>query len=280
MSDADTSHIESSLTCFYYFIENFNITDILSQNFADGYLKAGDLYCSSNDSSKNVQFLLLNQKLILKLDSDFYYSLGAELLSHYRKKIDDNLCIFEIDLSSCDDKKRDKLRNELQKNKLLDKVDTTFIWHPSHDEICSSSIAKYFNDAGYVVNELKNKNISDFKYGLELPKIPTIDDEFEWSKLTEYAGMIMLGCEIDENSYNSYETPKDMFNIGRGKVLHFKGVVTANILRNLLEQIKTILKENQTTSYIVISLIPYSKLLQRNSHTMLVITLDNIFVAE
>lgn len=153
-----------------------------------------------------------------------------------------NLLQDKLDLS--------KLREEF-KNMLAD-TSISFMWSPFANDVCPSSIAKYFFDNGYTVNLCKNTFVERSEYGL---KFPSITDEFCFAELSEYVGMVLLGCNVEESDFSSYRIPDDNVDVGRGKVIHCKGFINQNTNQQLIFEALKILNQNPSFPWIALSFV-------------------------
>lgn len=149
----------------------------------------------------------------------------------------------------------------------------SFSWVPTSSDICSSSIAKYFSDGGLNVKLCKNKFIKLMEYGLRFPNIDD-DDESRLEEISEYVGMVLLGCNLEENDFSSYSLPSDCVDVGRGKVLHCKGFITQPTVEGVINEIRRILKENPNFPWIALSLVVHAG--PEMSSKLFIISMDKI----
>lgn len=267
------NNINQLLSEPFYEIENFKVADLLAKNTIDGYINIGEFFCMSIGSDDNLKFSLSQKKLTLEIDQDVYYSLGAINLSKFQKTTNNQTRRFEIDLSY---HPQDKVRNELI-SELLDKVRIYFVWHPSAKDVCPSSAAKYFADMGYVVKGCKNLMKLEHLYGLKMPLIPMEinSNEEEITAFSEHIGMILLGCDmatIEENFKG-----QSMLDVGRGKVVHCKGLITCNQLNEVIKALQEIVSD-ASFPYIVISSIPFNSTVNCGPRTIIITPEDYLIL--
>lgn len=240
----------------YYTIEDFNVADLLCKNTIDGYINLGEFYCKSVDQNKNIKFSISQKSMKLAIDKYLFYSLGGIHLGKFKKNVKNDIYYFDIDLSY---NHMDKLRSELR-SELIDKIEIKFIWHPSSIDTCQSSIAKYFSQMGYTVNGQKNLHTTKTLFGVKLPKLPETshsDDNEEMSNFIELIGMNLLECDYEDNQCSSYDISQDkIIEVGRGKLIALKGLMSQVQLRNLISKCQEILKES-LYPYLAITIIPY-----------------------
>jgi hypothetical protein len=272
------SHLVTSISSdVYYEIKNFNVADMLCRNTIDGYINIGELFCISKDYfQNNIRFTLSEKKMKLSIAREAYLSLGAVHLRQFQKSVKDDFHHFEIDLSY---KQLDKLRSELRSD-LLDKVTIHFKWNSS-EEVCPSSIAKYFTDMKYSVEAHRSKTKIESLYGLKLPSIPceldtTEDDGEELRNFSELIGMILLRCDIEDNKCSSYEISNDkIIDVGRGKLFHMKGFLTSLELERIYKMCDEVLSES-SLPYIAMTVINYPDCASRT----IIVTSENVFVIQ
>lgn len=274
----------------YYSTETFKLADVLSRSFIDGFLKAGKFSCSPNDhKSTEDSFVISNNKLSIHLTNETLYSSNAVELHKFKSKsLDESemkskkktcclsfnvnqLCLipdFEIDLLQ-EKLEISKLKEELKD--LIKETSANFSWQPNGDEVCQSSIAKYFTDAGHNVKLCKNKFLETPEYGLKFPLIT--DGEFCFPEISEYIGMVLLGCNIEETDFSSYRIPDESVDIGRGKVIHCKGFIGQKTIQQVINEARRTLDKNSSFPWIAISLI-----LPETSSKLFLVTKDKIHV--
>lgn len=172
---------------------------------------------------------------------------------------------FEINLFQ-DKLDLSKLSEEL---KIFADTSINFTWLPFADNICSSSIAKYFFDNGHTVRVCKNKFVERFEYGL---KFPSLTDEYCYADTSEYVGMVLLGCNVEETDFSSYRIPVDNVDVGRGKVIHCKGFIDQKTIQQVISEAIKILNENPSFPWIALSFIFLE------ASKLFFITKDNIYL--
>ena len=150
-----------------------------------------------------------------------------------------------------------KLHEELKS--LFNGVAVNFMWDSSSPEICESSIAKYFSDSGHKIKLCKNKFLTNSEYGLKFPTISSDATLMRFLEVSEYIGMVLLGCDIEGNDLSSYQLPNDCVDVGRGKVIHCKGFITQHSLCRLINEVRKILQENSSFPWIALSTICQSE---------------------
>ncbi|KAG5683883.1 hypothetical protein PVAND_013144 [Polypedilum vanderplanki] len=280
LPDFETSGLEDCFNFTYYSIAEFKITDLLNKSIIDGYVNNGELVIASNNQNFDTyEFLLVDRKLLLKLDKNLYYSLNAVHLSKYQTKSEDEHILFEIDLESCD---INKLKQELLYNDILEKLEINFVWKPLSNDTCPSSIAKFFANLNYNVNAINNQSGTNYLFDLKFPKIPSTNksEPYEWDEFIECIGMMMLGCDFEKNNCSSYELPGKIIQIGRGQIINFKGFIPHFILDKAFKEILKILKENSKLPYIALSSIPYVSFQKDFNAKTIIVSSENIHIAE
>lgn len=148
------------------------------------------------------------------------------------------------------------------------------MWTPDSDTVCSSSIAKYFSDAGRDVKLHKNRFNARTEFGLQFPEIGDADDN-RFFEIAEYIGLVMLGCSVEQNDLSSYQPPSDCIEIGRGKTIHCKGFITPNTIRNLINELRSITNNNSNFPWIALSTVFYS--IPETTSRMFIISKDKIY---
>lgn len=124
-----------------------------------------------------------------------------------------------------------KLKEGLSKD-VLQKLNLTLFWSPPNNSVCPSSIAKYFTDLGYEVEQ------HEIEAKLSLNKtfrIPKIDKDYI-HEIVEYVGLNLLECETEDLGENLVIYVPEI-ELGEPKdtvICHFKGLFTIDFLEKLL----------------------------------------------
>lgn len=128
-------------------------------------------------------------------------------------------------------------------------------WDPpkekdEHKRICPSSIAKYFSDLGYDVNLIQTNCKTNIEYGLKIPLLgPESDDLTEINgtsdfyatphELVEYAGMVALGCNMEQTEYlNTWSFSGHSMDVGNALVIRLKGLFSCELIKMLFKKLQ------------------------------------------
>jgi ribonuclease P/MRP protein subunit RPP40 len=249
----DTFKVPESLTqvlsndCDYYKLINVKLNEFVTKNFFTNFVNSGSLYILSVDSRidcDNCVAVTPNGRLILNLNKSTYQSLGLEgSVSHFHAKSRDRYVV-TIDLKQKHFKpgKPNYERTKTCLEKLTQNVIVT--WEPKNEEICPSSIAKYFHDLGYRTELCKTRFKSHTLYSV---KVPNIDDD-NVHDVVEWLGMVALHGNVTDggpdNYSSTYETPEPNREGGQVKFLQWRGLFTTNQITRLHDKLRDF-KENK-----------------------------------
>lgn len=161
------------------------------------------------------------------------------------------LAVVQIDLKGAKLKTKSKLYERIQKalsHEALSSVTLRILWKPPSDDVCPSSVAKYFADIGYVVELASTSQCISHAYSLKVPLLGTDDltvpsngETFfaTPNELVEYAGMLALDFNFEQhdflNSYQSYGKSKE---IGSALVLRIDGFFSGHTLEKLVASLR------------------------------------------
>lgn len=111
-------------------------------------------------------------------------------------------------------------------------------WEPPNEEICPSSVAKYFYDLGYNLEQFEIKHKSHIIYSVGLP---TIEDN-NHREFVEWLGMVMVEGNLrdggPDNYVSTYEPPEPNEKVGMVKCLQWRGFFTQNQLIRFYEKLR------------------------------------------
>ncbi|CRL04114.1 CLUMA_CG017226, isoform A [Clunio marinus] len=252
----------------YYSSNDFHISLIMNKNFIDGFLLNGDFSCLPEHLPEFDDYAYVsNNKLFIRLFKDNFCSCNNVEIQKYKIRCSGDFNYFQIDLQNPNlniSKLQDEVKNTLKSSKMV------FMWSPFAENICSSSIAKYVSECGYHVKKCINNLLIQHEYGLTFPEL--IEDQHRMMEISEYAGILLLKCNIEDNDLSSYSLPDDCIDVGKGKTICCKGSISRYYIEKLINEVRKILKENSSFPYIIFSIISFSENLTKT----LVITKNKI----
>ncbi|CAF4852693.1 unnamed protein product [Pieris macdunnoughi] len=206
----------------YYKILNCPITEFIDPTFIETFIKKGKLYCLSilNSCMNHNGFAVTSDGLLtLHVLSSVYQTLGIEGTKCPHDFYDIKIDLYDI-------KSIGRLSNNLNK---LDKFNLYINWEPNNENVCPSTIAKYFCDKNYVVTQhsLKGTNLSP-----DIGQIPSLDADIV--EVVEWMGMVAHNANLmpPENFVSSYYIPESLhpMQTTRISVMLIKGFLTPNLL--------------------------------------------------
>lgn len=135
-------------------------------------------------------------------------------------------------------------------------MDMRIAWQPPADsQVCPSSVAKYFEEAGYRVRLVQTARRHHQESGLRVPLLGRDDDDAEGNgtngaataaeffasaaDVVEYIGMLSLNCELEADAYLSgYRCVGRSAEVGYAAVGQWRGLFTTDTVRRLLEEMR------------------------------------------
>ncbi|CAG9836428.1 unnamed protein product [Diabrotica balteata] len=244
----------------FYKVYGFSLVDLVNLEFLSSFTQNGRLSLLSINTRidcDNCIGITPNSKLHLNLNKESYQCLGLDgSSSHFTKKLE-NRYTATVDLSDgkllTNKKKFERLRSCLQ---VLEKVTVLVSWEPPDEIICPSSIAKFFVDLGYRVEECTATNyshtINTKVFGINLES----EDEFDTLEFMEWLGMVMLGCNLkpDKTNYlSSYIADIEDKMEQQVSCLQLKGFFSSNDVKQIIENTvnaSTCLEDQWTAIYV------------------------------
>ncbi|CAD0201615.1 unnamed protein product [Chrysodeixis includens] len=226
----------------YYKLTNCSLTEFVEPTFIDSFVKTGKIHCLSVDRNcviDNCAAVTPDGHLILHIPDFIYQTLGFEGI-----KRPHNYYEVKIDLKTIT--KYDKLRTGLEKLKLFD---FNITWEPNNEDICPSSIAKYFCDRNIdtSVHSLKTKSLSPFV--TEIPVLKDVDIE----EMVEWTGLLAHDIDITptEQYISTYSQPdsENALKTGRISILIVKGFITPTLVGQVCEKLAEYVKTREMEGY-------------------------------
>ncbi|KAL0830868.1 hypothetical protein ABMA28_002974 [Loxostege sticticalis] len=226
----------------YYRIFNISLTEFLDPTFIDSFVKKGNLYCLSADRNcmtQNCAAVTPDGILTLHTLEFVFQTLGLEGI-----KRPHNFYEVKIDLKIA--KHIEKLRVSLSK---LGFFDFYVLWEANSEDICPSSIAKYFHDRGIKVSlcSLQVKKVNPTI--TEIPSVKDVDIE----EMVEWVGMLAHDADTSEKEtyLSTYSRPEseNALKSNRISVLIVKGFFTNNLLLNVCKNLAQYTDSRELDTY-------------------------------
>lgn len=150
-----------------------------------------------------------------------------------------SVSVVKVDLKNC---KPDKFHKRLKERLSIIKTTLIIKWQPDEENICPSSIAKYFHECGCVVKECSNEFISRTEYSIKIPEFDNIEDAIDSEEMIEWLGMLCLGCNLEnecpDDYISSYQSPQPNTVVGQTKILQWRGFFSSQEIKNLFDCIR------------------------------------------
>ncbi|XP_044752478.1 ribonuclease P protein subunit p40-like isoform X3 [Coccinella septempunctata] len=232
--------------CDYYRVNSLTIDELVKPDFLKNFLNCGNVNLLSVNTSIDCDDCIAITtcgKLILHLNKLTFQTLGLEgKVSHFHK-LSKGKYIVSIDLKS-DSLKPGKAFYERVKNCLQKlKADVILQWEPPNEDICPSSISKYFFDLGYNVKLCKIKKDSETIFDVKVPVVENFDklNQYETAKFVEWLGMVMINGSMEEQSsyISTYATPEPSIDVGQIKILRWRGFFNVSKVIHMLQEVES-----------------------------------------
>ncbi|CAH0682928.1 unnamed protein product [Spodoptera exigua] len=214
----------------YYKLSDCSLAEFVEPVFIESFIKTGKVYCLSTGRNciiQNCTAITPDGHLILHIPDYIFQTLGFE-----GTKRPHNFYEVKVDLKTV--KNHSKLRTSLQK---LDNFDLNIIWEPNNEEICPSSIAKYFSDRSInvSVHSLKIRNVMPSVD--EIPAVIDVDIE----EMVEWVGLLAYGADMSptEPYISTYCQPEseNAIKTGRICIMIASGFITPPLINNVCKKL-------------------------------------------
>ncbi|VVC96904.1 unnamed protein product [Leptidea sinapis] len=226
----------------YYEISNLSLTEFIDPVFIETFVKHGRIYCLSINRkciNQNCAAITLDGVLTLHVLENIYQTLGIEGV-----KQPNNFYGITLDLNNL--KRIKKLTEALRK---LELFEFHMSWVPHEEDICPSTIAKYFSDKNCVVRlcNLKIEHVVP-----QVKEVPSLCD-VDLDQVVEWAGMLLHGCDLypEDNYTSTYYVPDSAspLKTSRISILIIKGFITPDILKNTCKSLSEHVSQRDVDYY-------------------------------
>lgn len=134
--------------------------------------------------------------------------------------------------------KYEKLKTRLE---TLGRFTVIVQWQPCKQDVCPSSVAKYFSDIGYKVKVSLPSFTSNTIYSVNVPRVPFTGDDGDVVDFVEWLGMVSLdgdlGTDDPGNYRTSFVTPEPNEKYGQVKFLQWRGFFTVTKIKELINDL-------------------------------------------
>ncbi|CAG9862731.1 unnamed protein product [Phyllotreta striolata] len=235
----------------FYKVNDLVLEDLADPSFISSFVRNGKLTLLSINTRidcDNCIGVTPNGKLYLSINKETYQCLGLEgVTSHFTKTLGNKffVCIDLADEKLLSNKK--KLRRLKSRLKILKPFTVLLSWEPPKEDVCPSSIAKYFSEVGYNVKQcvpaLHSHTANVRIPGIQFPAV----DKLDVSTFVEWLGMVSLSCDLeqDEQQYlSSYFGPDtDCEDVKPVRCFRLRGFFTSTSIIQHIENIMSQFKD-------------------------------------
>ncbi|XP_023935646.2 ribonuclease P protein subunit p40-like [Bicyclus anynana] len=226
----------------YYEVANCPLTEFIDPVFIQKFIKTGKLYCltaNTNCMIQNCAALTPDGILTLHILESTYQTLGIEGTKRPHK-------FYQIEIPLKDLKNISRVKTALEKLKLFD---FNISWVPEIENVCPSSIAKYFCNKNYKVS---SHSMSIERVAPVIKEVPTIHNS-DIDEVVEWIGMLAHDANLTptESYVSTYAEPECSTPIktSRISIIIVKGFLTPNILINTSKLLEDYVKSRDFKHY-------------------------------
>lgn len=122
---------------------------------------------------------------------------------------------------------------------LLPKVWLQFKWKPPAEDICQSSVAKYFSDLGYEVAETRATVSAKEELSRRLASFTDLTTDRDSQEIVEYLGVLALDCSQTVDEYlNSYQFSGEQVRVKNTLIVKAEGFYRPSDVQAILNATK------------------------------------------
>ncbi|XP_013146979.1 PREDICTED: uncharacterized protein LOC106109881 [Papilio polytes] len=225
-----------------YKLSGCPLTEFVDNVFIKSFVRNGKLYCLSADRNcivKNCVAITPDGILTLHVLDYTYQTLGLE-----GSKRPHNYYEVNIDLKNI--KNTDRIKHALRK---LGTFDFHIYWEPHSDDVCPSTVARYFHnkDIDVTLCSLKTKKISP-----QITQVPSLEN-VEIEEIVEWVGMLSHNADLnpDESYISTYIEPEcsNPLETKRIALLVVKGFLTSTLIVELCTKLSEYVSSRSMSNY-------------------------------
>lgn len=226
----------------YYKIHDCPLTEFIDPNFIQNFVKNGKMYCLSaerNCITQNCVAITPDGVLTLHLLEYIFQTIGLEGIKR-------PLGFYEVNIHLKNLRQYDKIKQCLQK---MENFDFYISWEPNSEDVCPSSIAKYFYDRDIAVTQ---ETVQIMKLTPSINEVPSPKD-VELDEMTEWIGMLAHeGDLFQKEAYiSTYGQPDSNFALKTTRIslLIAKGFITPTVITNVCKQMSEYVASRELDNY-------------------------------
>lgn len=226
----------------YYKIYNCSLTELIHPCFIQNFIKNGKLYCLSaerNCVTQNCLAITPDGVITLHILDYIFQMTGLEGTKR-------PFGFYEVNIDLKALRQYDKLQKCLQK---LENLDFYVSWEPYEEDVCPSSIAKYFHDRNIVVIQ---QSLHIKKVMPSITEVPSLRDT-EADEMTEWIGMLAHEGDLfqKETYISTYGQPDSNLALKTARIslLIAKGFLTPTVISNLCKHMSEYVLSRDLDNY-------------------------------
>ncbi|XP_014357068.2 uncharacterized protein LOC106709729 [Papilio machaon] len=225
-----------------YKLSGCPLTEFVDNVFIESFVKNGNLYCLSADRNcivKNCAAITPDGILTIHVLEYTYQTLGLE-----GSKRPHNYYEISIDLKNI--RNIDRVKQGLRK---LGTFDFNIYWEPNSEDVCPSTVARYFHDKNVDVTlcSLKTKKLSP-----QITRVPSLED-VEIEEIVEWVGMLCHNANLnpDEAYISTYSEPEcsTPLETSRIALLVVRGFLTSTLIVELCNKLSEYVSSRSLSNY-------------------------------
>lgn len=226
----------------YYRITNCPLTEFLDPIFIQKFVKSGQLYCLTTNTkciTQNCAAVTPDGVLTLHILENIFQTLGLEGMKRPHRFYEIKICLKDL-------KNIDRVKRALEK---LELFDFNISWVPEEENICPSSVAKYFCDRNYRVS---SHSLSVERLTPDIKQVPTLQG-CDIEEIVEWTGLLAHNADIapTEGYISSYVEPEcdTPIKTSRISILIVRGFLTPNILVTTCKLLEEYVRSRELEDY-------------------------------
>lgn len=226
----------------YYKIYDCSLTELICPSFIQNFVKNGKLYCLSaerNCVTQNCVAVTPDGVLTLHLAEYVFQTTGLEGIKR-------NYGFYEVNIDLKNLRRHDKLQQCLEK---LENFDLYVLWEPCQEDVCPSSIAKYFHDRDIAVAQ---QSLHFKKLTPSITEVPSPKDT-DANEMAEWIGMLAHEGDLfqKETYISTYGQPDSNFALKTARIclLIAKGFLTPTVISHVAKRMSEYVLSRDLDNY-------------------------------
>jgi len=255
----------------YYMVKSVTLSSLIDPGFVTSFVKNGKVYAVSLNTHFEIE-----DRITITNNNLLQMSLIPSSCQNICLPAKDSRITLDLKELKFNSKYYQRIKECFQRFK--EKFNLLVCWEPNDDDVCSSSIASYFDKNGFVCHECNPRLAKKTKYNVTIPTDNNV------ALLDNWLSYFCLDIDLDDKAHSVLLDEKltklNSHDVGQVTQLVWTGFFNNDKVKRLLEKFREFIEKQGRSYWLSVHLEPFSNSLYACTHKTILLNLDdNHFVS-